>query len=69
MYRERSNTQRIPFSLSVLLVESTSVECFLWDCVIIEVFEGKDVAWDWISKNVGQVTTVNPDGNWISNIH
>ncbi len=63
MFRGRSNTQRKPFSLSALLVESTLVEGFLWDCVTIEVVEDKDAAWDCISINVGQITNVNSDGN------
>ncbi len=30
---------------------------------MVEVFHERDVAWDWINKNVGQVMNVDPDGN------
>ncbi len=30
---------------------------------MVEVFEDKDVSWDWIKDNVGQVLNVDPDGN------
>ncbi len=41
VFRERSSTQNICFSLPVLLAQSASVEGFLWDCVMIEVVEDK----------------------------
>ncbi len=30
---------------------------------MVEVFEDKDAAWDWINKNVGHIINVDPDGN------
>ncbi len=30
---------------------------------MVEVFHERDVAWDWINKNVGQVMNVDPYGN------
>ncbi len=33
------------------------------DHVMVDAFEDNYVAWDWISKNVGPVMNVNPDGN------
>ncbi len=30
---------------------------------MVEVFEHKYEAWDWTSKNVGQVMSVDPDEN------
>ncbi len=29
---------------------------------MVDAFEDNYVAWDWISKNVGPVMNVNPDG-------
>ncbi len=30
---------------------------------MVEVFEDKNAAWDWINNNVGQVINVDQDGD------